>query len=95
MLEPIKIAEPATEPVYGTDSPTMTCEACKAQAPRHLFFNAVIWLGSPGHPSLLPLQCPAIEHWACSIECWAQVAKACVDEHMKPYLQSLHESIRK
>jgi hypothetical protein len=74
------------EPEYGSDSPTVVCEACAKPGPSHLMINCMIAIGSPGHPSLPAFQCAAVEHWACSPECWRNVAHACIDEHMHALL---------
>ena len=92
MLKPIKFPG-NEEPEYGTDSPVVTCESCGTHAASHFMFNAICFIGSPGNPALPPVQCPAIEHWACSIECWAKVMSACIEEHMVPYLQAMHKQL--
>lgn len=82
MLKPINPDQegPAPAPV--------ACEACHKQiARRDLAINLIITIGSPGHPELPPIQCPQEEHWACSPECWAAVAHACIDEHMQSTLK--------
>lgn len=71
--------------------PPRTCEACgKVVSIGHDAINCIIVIGSPGHPDLLPFQCPAEEHWACCPNCWAKVAHACVDEHMREILRQIH-----
>lgn len=98
MLKAIK----PQEPDYGSDSPTVTCEACGKPGPSHLMINLMIGIGSPGHPALAPFQCPGSgqieqrpEHWACTPECWAKIAHACVDEHMSALLKQAHASLPK
>jgi hypothetical protein len=99
MLQPLR---PKEEPVQGSDSPIVTCEACRSQGPSHRMINLAIVVGSPGHESLTGFQCPGSkqmptntdEHWACSIECWAKVAHACIDEHMAVLLQQLHSRLK-
>lgn len=76
------------------DPPPRACEACGTVKPGDQAINVMIGIGSPGHPSLKPFQCEQEEHWACSIECWAQVAKACVDEHMVQLLHLAHQSLK-
>ena len=92
MLKPIQFPE-KKEPEYGSDSPIVTCECCGSKGPAHLMINVICFVGSPGHPSLSPLQCPAIEHWSCGLPCWSKVVHACIDEHMVPYLQAIHAQL--
>lgn len=83
MLKPLNELTPP--PVAGP--PPRTCEACGAVVPvGHDAINVIVTIGSPGHPDLPPFQCPQVEHWACSPNCWGQVAHACVDEHILPIL---------
>lgn len=88
MLKPVKMpgAEPDAAIEIGADSPIVPCEACGKTGPSHLMINFMAVIGSPGHPSLLGWQCPAVEHWACSPDCWRNVAHACIDEHMHALL---------
>lgn len=97
MLTPIKMPVSGEEPEYGSDSPVVKCEACGKSGPTHLMINLAVCIGSPGHPSLPPFQCPGsqqtapgpagAEHWACSPDCWKAVAHACIDEHMHELLK--------
>lgn len=74
--------------------PPRTCEACgQVVAVGHDAINFIPVVGSPGHPSLAPLQCEHTEHWACSLACWKQVAHACIDEHMAELLKRHHQRI--
>ena len=98
MLKALPAAK--TEPEYGTDSPTVNCESCGKSGPSHLMINCIIFIGSPGHPSLPPFQCPGSqqieqrpEHWACTPECWLLVAHACIDEHMHELLKVTRQSV--
>lgn len=100
MLKEIVFPVETPEPEYGSDSPIVTCEACGKQGPSHLMINAIIAIGSPGHPSLPPFQCSgseqfkgSTEHWACSPDCWASVAHACIDEHMAPLLNAYRSKV--
>lgn len=61
---------------------------------RHDAINYMFVVGSPGHPSLMPFQCPSGEHWACSIECWEIVAHACIREHALEMLKQLHAGLQ-
>ena len=97
MLQPLT---DKTEPVQGTDSPTVTCEACGKTGPSHLMINFMAAIGSPGHHTLNGFQCPGSgqidgrpEHWACSTECWLLVARACLDEHLLVLLKSARQSV--
>lgn len=74
--------------------PSRTCENCGKVVPvGHDAINVIITIGSPGHPDLPPFQCPQVEHWACSPDCWAQVAHACIDEHILPTLRYKHSQV--
>lgn len=74
--------------------PPRTCEACGTiVVVGHDAINFIAVVGSPGHPSLTPLQCEQEEHWACSIACWAKVAHACIDEHMTAMLEARHREV--
>jgi hypothetical protein len=98
VLKPIR--KSGGEVPYGSDSPILTCEICGKSAPSHLMINLMIGIGSPGHPSLTGFQCPGSgqyqgrpEHWACSLECWKQLAHACIDEHMIQLLRDKHDEL--
>lgn len=83
MLQSIPLpGTPEQEIPYGSDSPIVGCEACGKSGRSHEMINVMIVIGSPGHPSLPAFQCSNTEHWACSPDCWKQVAHACIDEHM-------------
>lgn len=79
--------------------PPMTfCEACGIEKPRDQMINVIMQIGSPGHGRMPPFQClggtqSLGEHWACSIECYRVVAIACLDEHIIPFLEYIHENI--
>ena len=98
MLKPLT---PTVEPEHGSDSPIVTCEnpSCGMQGPTHKMINFTLIVGSPGHETLPPLQCLAMQgpmalgHWTCSRECWLLVAHACVDEHGHEMLIQAHKSI--
>ena len=90
MLKPIQFPG-KEEPVYGTDSPIVACECCGESGPSHLMMNAICVIGSPGHPSMEAFQCPSVEHWACSFDCWSKVMVACIEEHMRPLLEAKHK----
>lgn len=76
--------------------PPRRCEACGTIVPvGHDAINCIIVIGSPGHPSLMPFQCPMEEHWACSPVCWKKVAIACIEEHMHQLLLSKHKEVGK
>lgn len=89
MLKPLRKVE-KKEPAYASDSPQRVCEKCGKTGPSHRMINCIICIGSPGHETLAPFQCQQEEHWACSIECWSQVAHACIDEHMTQLLTQKH-----
>lgn len=91
MLKPLPGSN--AEPEYGTDSPTVQCEACPKTGPSHLMINVMVCCGSPGHPSITGFQCPHVEHWACSLPCWRKIAHACVDEHMHVILTAFHQQL--
>lgn len=100
ILAPIQGQEESV--VYGSDSPTVKCDnpACGKKGPSHLMINLMLCVGSPGHPDLLPFQCPGggqidgrPEHWACSPECWKIIAHACIDEHMHTLLQTRRATV--
>jgi len=97
MLAPLKQPE---EPEYGSDSPTVMCECCGKSGPSHLMINLMIAIGSPGHPSISGFQCPGSgqvhrspEHWACSPDCWKEIAHACINEHMHDLLLQAHQKV--
>ena len=92
MLKPIKLVPIEAE--YGTDSPIVACEKCGKTGASNAMINVMICIGSPGHPSLRGFQCPQIEHWACSSECWLEVANACLNEHMHVLLQMQHAKLK-
>jgi len=74
--------------------PPRTCEACGTiVAIGHFAINFIPVIGSPGHPSLVPMQCEQEEHWACSLACFAKVAHACIDEHMIELLKKKHQEV--
>lgn len=106
VLKPLKQQQPIDEEMpYGSDSPTLTCEICGKQAPSHLMINLMIGSGSPGHPRITGFQCPGgeaqkgtfyhgrPEHWACSLDCWEQLAHACITGHMLELLKEAHRKI--
>jgi len=96
MLKNIRMPnEPIPEVAYGSDSPTVKCENCPKKGPSHLMINVMVCIGSPGHPSLPAFQCSAVEHWACTPECWVKVAHACIDEHMLALLSHHRNTIVK
>lgn len=74
-------------------APPVICESCgKVVQSRDQAINIILVVGSPGHPDLPPFQCPGGgdsygDHWACSLECWRQVAHACIEEHMQELLK--------
>jgi hypothetical protein len=86
------LPEPQPEIEVGTDSPTVQCENpdCGRSGLSHLMINVMITIGSPGHPAIPGWQCPHIEHWACSLDCWRVVSHACLDEHMFQMLKVSH-----
>jgi hypothetical protein len=100
MLKPVR--KPGEEVEYGSDSPTLTCEKCGKQGPSHLMINLMIGVGSPGHPSITGFQCPGSgqyqgrpEHWACSLDCWREIAHACIEEHVHELLKFYHSQVNK
>jgi hypothetical protein len=90
-LKPIQI-EPTQDVPYGSDSPIIPCDMCGTQKPRHLMFDFVANVLCPGHPALTGIGCP-VQHWACSMECWVQVAHACIDEHVLMILKYNHDVV--
>lgn len=70
-----------------------TCEMCGTPVPSSYALNFILIIGSPGHPSLTPIQCTQTEHWACSIEHWEKVAHACITEHGLLLLQEAHSNV--
>ena len=100
VLKPVHISNEEEIPV-GSDSPLVTCDICGKTGLSHRMINLIIFVGSPGHESLAPFQCPGSkqidgrnEHWACSIECWKNLAHACVDEHVSVLLQEFHSLVK-
>jgi hypothetical protein len=77
------------------EEPMQECEnpACQRKGRSSMMINCIICIGSPGHPALEAFQCEAIEHWACSLECWKIVAHACIEEHMAEYLRQAHQKV--
>ncbi len=74
--------------------PPRTCEACgRIVEDGSQAINFMIQIGVAGHPSIDPFQCPQVEHWACSRDCWLKVAHACVDEHMHEVLKYYHSQV--
>ncbi len=73
--------------------PIRTCEACGKVSPGSESFNIMMQVGVAGHPSIAPFQCPHVEHWACSLDCWRKVAHACIDEHMHELLHYCHAQL--
>lgn len=85
LLKPLVINEGS---VQAQDPPPRTCENCGTIVERgDQAINVMMCIGSPGHPDLAPFQCPHTEHWACSPDCWEEVAHACIHEHMLPLLK--------
>ncbi len=82
MLKPIELHPQGIRQVREVPELTRTCEACGKQDLSPNMINVMMVVGSPGHPTIAPFQCPQEEHWACSPECWSKVAHACIDEHM-------------
>lgn len=81
--------------VKEPQEPLRTCESCGIQKKSSESINCIMVVGSPGHASLMPFQCPHVEHWSCSRECWSKVAHACIDEHMLIVLQQKHQELEK
>lgn len=91
MLKPLPSKNNDTnEVIQGSDSPIIECEACHTQKPLHTMINVIITVGVVGKIGQPPFQCPLEEHWACSPDCWAKVAHACIDEHMHEILRGIH-----
>jgi hypothetical protein len=81
-----KTVEPASSPYV--------CESCgKVLATfsngHNFWFNGGI--GVPGSPDLASIACDSGQHWACSLDCWASVAHACVDQHLLATMAKAHE----
>lgn len=77
---------------------TRKCEICgKSHPVGDSAVNAMIavrfQIGSPGHPGVPPFQCPYIEHWTCSVECFEKAAEACLKEHIVPILKEVHSRL--
>ncbi len=93
MLQPIQIIDKPQQ----TEIPAIprTCEACGTIVPEgDKAINFIPAVGSAGHPDVAGVvTCPYEEHWACSLECWAKVAHACIDEHMAQILQHIHQKM--
>lgn len=88
MLKPLPTMGEAPRPV----DPPRTCEGCGTiVSDGSRAINVILCIGVAGHPAIAGFQCPHIEHWACTPECWGKVAHACVDEHMLQLLKYLHE----
>ena len=85
MLSPIRL--PGQEVSEGT----RICECCKKEVKSSSAINIMIVVGSPGHADMLHFQCPNEEQWACSLECWTNVANACIEEHILEILKELHK----
>jgi hypothetical protein len=54
-------------------------------------------VGSPGHAALPYLQCPVAtnsQHWACSPECWLELAKDCIENHQYPILVHFRDTLK-
>lgn len=90
MLQPIQVETASVERA----DPVRVCEACGHIVPGVEAMNIMIVIGVAGDPRINPFQCPAEEHWACSPECWARVAHACIDEHMGAVLQHQHNQLQ-
>ncbi len=78
--KPIRYIEPVAEPIR-------TCATCGKQVPSSYAISIILTVGSPGHPSLAPFQGPGSgdsygDYWACSVNCWQQLAHKAIDEHM-------------
>ncbi len=84
--------------IMNAPAPVM-CEACGYIVPsRDEAINIIINVGSPGHPSLAPFQCPGGgdtygDHWACSIECLKNIAHDCIENHVQEVLLYLHKNV--
>ena len=90
LLKPIQDIAPQ---IAQNLSPPVQCEGCGKMirtASEAMNVIHIIQVGSPGHASMPPFQCPNVQHWACSPECWRVVAHACIDEHMHPTLMNTH-----
>ena len=74
------------------DSPLRTCEICGKQLPSHFAINVILSVGSPGHPSIIPLQCDNVEHWTCSPACFEQMTIKCAT-HVRAKLERLHNQL--
>ena len=90
-IDPIELEKPVRYQQV-TPEPLRTCEVCGKQVPSSQAINIILTVGSPGHPSLAPFQCPGGgdsygDHWSCSPECWKTLAHACIDEHMHVLLK--------
>jgi hypothetical protein len=78
--------------VQVTEDPPRTCEACGTIVELSPYaINAMIGIGSPGHPAMRAFRCPFEEHWSCSPDCWLKVTQACAKEHMYVILKRLHD----
>ncbi len=93
MLKPLPGA--IEEVPYGSDSPTVTCEntACGKTGLSHEMINFMAGVGSPGHPSITGFQCPHVQHWSCSPDCWLIVATACLQEHMHELIKAFNQAV--
>lgn len=76
--------------------PPVDCEVCGHPMPTHadaMNVMCVFQVGVPGHPAIPAFQCPMIEHWTCSIECFRAAAVRCLDEHIIPMMNNAHERV--
>lgn len=91
MLQPIPDKNKVLNTTAELPEITRVCENCATSRESSCMINCIIVIGSPGHASMAPFQCPNEEHWACSLDCWIKVAHACIDEHMIEVLKELHK----
>jgi hypothetical protein len=88
MLKPLAFLNTNEKPI--PDDLLRTCECCSAEVPGSQAINFMACIGVAGDPRINPFQCPHEEHWACSLECWAKVANACIEEHIGKVLAYHH-----
>lgn len=73
----MSLLRPLDQKQLPPPEPMEICESCGKSLPRsHALMSFIIVGGAK------PFQCPGGGHVACSIECWAKVSHACIDEHM-------------
>lgn len=79
-LPPAQPRDPSAQPV--------ACEVCGAQTTIGNSYSFVMTFATtgPAHDGIMlaAFQCPAEQHFCCSVACAQAAAHACIDEHLVP-----------